>query len=75
VSGPFFVSDVAAASGSGTLYTVTGSDCMAPLQAIVVFLPGQGFQSHGMRLPVLAGQTLCVTNVGGTLTVLGFRPY
>jgi hypothetical protein len=75
VSGPFFVSDVAGAVNGGALYTVTGSDCTVSQQAMVVFLPQGPFQSHGMRLPVLAGQTLCVTNSGGSLTVLGFRPY
>jgi hypothetical protein len=31
---------------------------------------------HGIKLPILAGQTLCVSfPMSGTYTVLGFRPY
>lgn len=78
LQGPFFVTDVYA-NNNVTLATVTGTDCSAP-QATVMQLPTTAmngtFQIHGVRLPVLAGQSLCHnTNVGGTLTILGFRPY
>jgi len=88
LEGPFFVTDVLAGSTSApTFTTVAGTDCSVPqdkhtfvLQ--VVPLPGAGSgtspQVHGIRLPVLTGQSLCAfsgLSLGVTTTVLGFKPY
>jgi hypothetical protein len=74
IQGPFFVTDVLA-NHQVTLFTVTGGDCAAP-PTKVLMAPREPSQFHGMRLPVLGGQSLCQgTTATGTLTVLGFRPY
>lgn len=73
LQGPFFVTDVIA-DNTVTLSTVTGNDCSAP-QTKVLSAIGPA-QFHGMRMPILSGQSLCHSmNGGGTLTVLGFKPY
>lgn len=74
LQGPFFVTDVVA-DHPVALFTVTGSDCATP-QTKVLVAPQGTSQFHGMRLPVLAGQSLCQgPTATGTLTVMGFRPY
>lgn len=78
VDGPFFITDVFMSYQGGilTFDTVTGGDCSAPANqhhGVLTVTP----QIHGIRLPVLAGQTLCLTaNVqSDNYTVLGFKPY
>jgi len=74
VQGPFFVTDVLA-DGAVTLFTVVGSDCSAPQTKVLVAAKGVS-QFHGIRLPILAGQSLCHhATATGALTVLGFKPY
>lgn len=76
LAGPFFVTDVYATAGV-TLSTVSGSDCSTPKTAVLQ-PPGSGGveQIHGIRLPILAGQSLCEgSSPSGTVTILGFRPY
>jgi hypothetical protein len=74
LQGPFFVTDVLA-DHQVTLFTVTGGDCAAA-QTRVLLAPQGTSQFHGMRLPILGGQSLCHgTTAPGTLTVMGFRPY
>jgi hypothetical protein len=80
VDGPFFVTDF---YGYVVLDTVMGGDCSVPQSqhTPIASSAGQmaancGAQLHGMRMPILAGQTLCAnTNSGCTVTVMGFRPY
>ncbi|MEP7124077.1 MAG: hypothetical protein ABJE95_24330 [Byssovorax sp.] len=77
VEGPFFVTDVV---GATRLATVQGKDCSVAeeLHTLVVLGGQQAYQLHGMRLPVLPGQSLCVSaGLSGfpVTNVLGFKPY
>jgi hypothetical protein len=84
VEGPFFVTDVYGINW--VLDTVSGSDCSIPqgqhvsvLHTDEVLNSASPPQIHGIRLPVLAGQSLCLQVPaqwnGVTVTVLGFKPY
>ena len=84
VDGPFFVTDLYCANNGNsalTLDTVTGGDCSVPAASHTVVLAVNGNvpysvpQAHGIRLPVLSGQTLCGTVGSSACTVLGFKPY
>lgn len=85
VDGPFFVTDVYCGNTNNStmiLDTIPSGDCSAPQAqhtAVLVALGssvGNGTpQVHGIRLPVLAGQTLCGTVGSSSCTVLGFKPY
>ena len=63
------------------LDTVMGGDCSVPASAhtMVRVSPSSiglgGPQIHGIKLPVLAAQTLCGTTGSSPCTVLGFKPY
>jgi hypothetical protein len=77
VDGPFFVTDV---FGQLTLDMVTGGDCTVPQSQHTTLLGTNNTttfpQVHGMRMPILANQTLCAnTNSSSPAAVLGFRPY
>jgi hypothetical protein len=76
VSGPFFVTDMYAPTGNGFLAVVTsGSDCNAASpQNAALNLQGSPAQIHGIRMPVLKGQSLCAIEAPGA-TILGFAPY
>ncbi len=78
VAGPFFVSDVLISEYTARLSTVVGADCSVPQaqHTVVLNIGFDGMQIHGIRLPVLSNQTLCMDG-GNTisLTVLGFKPY
>jgi hypothetical protein len=78
MAGPLLITDVILSGPS--LYIVQGDDCSVPEDKhINVVYPEQntfGKQFHGMRLPVLAGQTACSVQGANTrITVFGFRPY
>jgi hypothetical protein len=87
LDGPFFVTDVYDDDSMvlPRLTVVQGGDCsvdqnmhtilLAPAQTTVGY---QILQIHGIRMPVLPGQTLCVRDtpsLGNKMTVMGFRPY
>jgi hypothetical protein len=56
-------------------FAMNGTDCTAA-QTVIFFWPNGQNQTHGVRTPILAGQSLCHgANAGDTLTVLGFKPY
>jgi hypothetical protein len=74
VQGPFFVTDIVAGNTT-TFFTVAGNDCTAPFTMVLTETPGGLLQFHGIRIPILAGQSLCHQPNNGTLTVLGFKPY
>lgn len=82
LEGPFYVTDVFA-GGAYNFTTIHGTDCSAPPEMHTSVLQpistgSNVAQIHGIRLPVLATQSLCIQSFGtpiGSVTVLGFRPY
>lgn len=82
LDGPFFVTDVAGSSGQGpggpSFFLVTNGDCSGGGgQWVLNTSVGQSAanQVHGIRMPVLPGQTLCMEGTLMTGVVMGFRPY
>lgn len=78
VEGPFFITDAIAVTS--VLTTVQGNDCSIPVEKHTIVLTGNVntgvTQFHGLRLPVLSGQSLCVKSaINYNVTVLGFKPY
>jgi hypothetical protein len=74
VAGPFFITDVIGQSGTGFLFTVNDGNCaITPGPHLLNLTDTNGKELHGIRTPVLAGQTLCMMYT--TVTVLGFKPY
>jgi hypothetical protein len=72
LEGPLFVSD---AIGFVQLSTVTGADCnVAQDKHTNVAQANTPAELHGIRMPILPGQSLCLYG-GGAVTVLGFKPY
>jgi hypothetical protein len=79
IDGPFFVTDVYGSSVQ-PLDIVQGTDCsvmQGHTQVLGTLFMSPPDQVHGIRLPVLVGQTLCAYPGGpqNPITVLGFRPY
>ncbi|MEP7124199.1 MAG: hypothetical protein ABJE95_24950 [Byssovorax sp.] len=76
LEGPFFITDATAQTG-GTLHLVQGNDCgVSEDKLILLAMINQNGSIHGMRIPVLAGQTVCAVQGNNIrVTVLGFRPY
>jgi hypothetical protein len=80
IEGPFFITD-AISEGMVPLHLVQGNDCGVSedkLIPLVMFYnqAGSTQQIHGVRIPVLAGQTICaIQGNNAKVTVLGFRPY
>jgi len=77
LDGPFFISDVLF-SGASLVTTVYGADCSVSFDkhTVVLSTKDAGSQVHGMRLPILPGQSLCTqSGINARVTVLGFRPY
>lgn len=82
IDGPFFVTDVAGGwqqgPGGASFHVVTNGDCSVAVGMPVLSTNvGQNaaYQVHGIRMPVLPGQTLCMSGALMTATVMGFRPY
>lgn len=77
IEGPFFVTDVIGLTY--VLSTVQGSDCSVSTDkhtVVVLSTTANGGQLHGVRIPILAGQSLCTqAGLNYNVTVLGFRPY
>lgn len=72
LEGPLFISDVV---GFVELDTVQGGDCNALQETHTVVAHSSNItELHGIRLPILLGQSLC-TYSGLPVTVLGFKPY
>jgi uncharacterized spore protein YtfJ len=72
LDGPLFISDVI---GFVQLTTVNGGDCNVPQDKHTTVAQGNMIaELHGIRMPILAGQSLCLYG-GGAVTVLGFKPY
>lgn len=80
VEGPFFITDVISPRES-PLSIVQGNDCSVSedkLIPVVIFYDQFNAvkQVHGLRLPILAGQSVCaVQSANFKVTVLGFKPY
>jgi hypothetical protein len=87
VAGPFFVTDAYSTMSFAHFTTVVGDDCTVPVDQhtrVLAIASGPSSyvlpaQIHGIRMPILPGQSLCILpeNQGGpnNVTVLGFRPY
>jgi hypothetical protein len=76
IEGPFYITDAMTQSGS-MLHLVQGNDCgVSEDKLILMVMLNQNSSIHGMRIPVLAGQTVCAVQGNySRVTVLGFRPY
>lgn len=82
IDGPFFVTDVAGGwqqgPGGASFHVVTNGDCSVAVGMTVLSTNvGQNaaYQVHGIRMPVLPGQTLCMSGALTTAIVMGFKPY
>lgn len=78
VAGPFFLTHASFAPGTGASI-VQGSDCTVPEDKhipVVRVIATNIADIHGIRIPVLAGQSLCGLALKyGQITVFGFKPY
>ncbi len=75
-SGPFFLTDAATYQTPLSFTTVSNGDCSVPTEqhTMLLYQPSNN-QAHGIKTPILPGQTLCVGLGAYPVTVLGFRPY
>jgi hypothetical protein len=76
IEGPFYITDAMSQSGS-MLHLVQGNDCgVSEDKLILMIMLNQNSSIHGMRIPILAGQTVCAVQGNyNKVTVLGFKPY
>lgn len=72
VDGPAFIMDLA--GGSVSLFTISGTDCAAPLPHVFIHGAANG-AAHNLRIPILSGQSLCEEPTGNSLNYTGFKPY
>jgi len=80
LDGPFFVTDAAGSiiSSGAVFFLGTNGDCSTQTDTVLQTNASNlgAHDIHGMRMPVLPGQTLClVSGSYGGATVMGFRPY